>query len=61
MSKAISAAKIDESLEAEIGRNVRELKRTDAASPSQENATEDKSTDDFATVLPDNRAFDTRD
>jgi hypothetical protein len=27
------------------------LKRTDAASPHQENATEDKSADDFATVL----------
>jgi hypothetical protein len=50
MSKAIGLAKIDESLEAEIGENIHELKRTDPALPL-ENATGEKSADDLGMMV----------
>ncbi len=50
MSKAVGVAE-DDFLEAEIGKSIHELKRCDPASPGQENATGDKSSDDFGMLL----------
>ena len=51
MSKANGATEINEFLEAEIGRNVHELKRTDPSSPHQENAKGENSADDLGILL----------
>ena len=51
MSKANGATEINEFLEAEIGRNIHELKRTDPASSHQENATGENSADDLGILL----------
>jgi len=51
MSKAIGAAEIEDFLEAEIGKNIRESKRTDPASPRQDNPTGDKLADDLGTLF----------
>ncbi len=51
MSKARAVAEIDEFLDAEIGRNIQELKRIDHASPHQENATGDKLGDDVGMLF----------
>lgn len=51
MSKANGATEINEFLEAEIGRNIHELKRTDLASPHQENATGENLPDDLGILL----------
>jgi hypothetical protein len=51
MSKANGATEIDEFLEAEIGRNVHEMKRAAPASSHQENATGENSADDLGMLL----------
>ena len=51
MSKANGATEINEFLEAEIGGNIHELKRTDPASPHQENATGENPADDLGILL----------
>ena len=51
MNKAIGVTDIDEFLEAEIGRNIHELKRTDLTSPHRKNATGENSADDLGILL----------
>ena len=50
MNKANGATEIND-LEAEIGRNIRQLKRTDPGSPHQENAIQANSADDLGILL----------
>jgi hypothetical protein len=51
MSKAAGVAEIDDFLEAEIGRNIHELKRDDRALPQQDNATGEKLADDLGILF----------
>jgi hypothetical protein len=51
MSKARVVDEIDELLETELGRNIHELKRSDPASPRQENAADEKSADDLGMLF----------
>jgi len=51
MRKAIEGAEINEQLEVEIGKNVRELKRNGAPLPRQEKATTESSADDLGILF----------
>ncbi len=60
MSKANGAAEIDESLEAELGRNIHELKRNKHASSHQKDATGENSANDLGILLRDMTERSTR-